>query len=180
MSLLGVWTKTPPARAAGGLPPPLAARPDRGRDKVPPLYLLALVGRADNLTDGLVGIDAEDLDLAEEFRSGTLAEQVELVPGDQAIIRADGDLDHPVLTVDPGHLAPHRGRALDALEGADVVGQSVLPQQGLEPGHAVAEVVGVVGRRLEHPAQLADLVVQLGLTQLELVGLLLDGRLLLA
>src|SRR3954470_13988384 len=124
MSLLGVWTKTP-GRPAARLPPPpppppLAARPDRGRDNVPLLYLLAVDGRADHAADGLVGIDGDDLDLAEELGPGTDPVEEQLVAGHQAIVRAERDLDRPVLGVDPGDLAVHRRRALDALERADV------------------------------------------------------------
>src|SRR5947209_16312128 len=111
MSLLGVWTKTP-GRAAGRAPPPLAGRADRRRDNVPLLYLLALGRRADHPADGLVGIDGDDLDLAEEFGPGLHPVEEQLVAGDQPVIRADRDLDRPVLGIDAGDFSMHGGRAV--------------------------------------------------------------------
>src|SRR5947209_96482 len=119
MSLLGVWTKTP-GRAAGRPPPPLAGRADRGRDNVPLLYPLTLVGRANHATGSLVGIDADDLDLAEVFRPGFHPVEVELVAGHQAIIRADRDLDRLVLSVDPGDFTTYGRRALGPFDPGDV------------------------------------------------------------
>src|SRR3954470_14171503 len=111
MSLLGDWTKTP-GRPAGRAPPPpaLAARPDRGRDKVPLLYLLALSGGSDHPADRLVGIDGDDLDLTEELGTGLHPVEIKLVAGDQTVIRADRHLDRLVLVVYPGDFALYRGR----------------------------------------------------------------------
>src|SRR3954470_20241470 len=115
MSALGVWTKTP-GRAAARPPllPPLAARPDRGRDNVPLLYLFAVDGRADHATDGLIGIDGDDLDLAEEFGLGLDPVEEQLMAGDQAVVRADRRLDRPVIGLHTGDFALHAGRALEA------------------------------------------------------------------
>ena len=97
---------------------------------------------------------------------------------DQPVVRADRELDASVGGIDPLDLAVDRRRALDPLDLADVVGQPVLPEQGRELGDALAQVGVVLGRGFEDPLELADLVVELGLLELELVGLLLDGRLL--
>src|SRR6185437_13960438 len=116
MSLLGVWTKTP-GRPAGRLPlpppPPLAARPDRGRDNVTLLYLLALDGRTDHAAGRLVGIDGDDLDLAEELGTRLHPVEEQLMTGDEAVVRADRDLDRAVLVVDPRDLALHGGGVLE-------------------------------------------------------------------
>src|SRR3954451_9660900 len=123
MSLWGDWTKTP-GRPAGRLPPPppLAARPDRGRDNVPLLYFFAVDGRADHAADGLVGIDGDDPDFAEEFGLGLDPVEEQLMAGDQAVVRADRDLDRSVVGLHPGDLPLHAGRTLEALDGGDVIG----------------------------------------------------------
>src|SRR5947208_2806591 len=117
MSLWGVWTKTPGRPA--GRPPPLACRADRGRDNVPLLYSHVVDGRADHLADRLVGINFDDLDLAQEYGPGCLPEEEQLVAGHQAVIRADRDLDRPVQGIDPGDFAVHGRRALGPLDRGD-------------------------------------------------------------
>src|SRR4051812_29823098 len=90
MSLLGVWTKTPgraPARPAGAL-----LRPERGRDIVALLNLLAVDGVADDGGDRLVGVDDGDLDLAEVFGHRLGPEEVELHADEDPVVGTDGDL----------------------------------------------------------------------------------------
>ena len=60
------------------------------------LNLDAVEDPADHLAHGLVRIDGDDADLAEVLRPGLGPVEVELVAGDQAIIRADRQLDPPV------------------------------------------------------------------------------------
>src|SRR6266511_3841302 len=90
-SLRGAWTKTP-GRLAEALPASTLERPERGRDMVALLNLDAVEDPADQLAHGLVRIDGEDADLAKVLWPGLGPVEVELVAGDQAIIRADRQL----------------------------------------------------------------------------------------
>src|SRR5262245_22538071 len=104
MSLRGVWTKMPgrppaprpvevprpPTDRLGPLVEPfLASRPGRRRDNVALLYSLALEGVADHLGDGLVGVDGDDLNFSQVLGTWRGPEDVQLVPDDEAVIRAD-------------------------------------------------------------------------------------------
>src|SRR4051794_34113059 len=118
MSLRGAWTKTPgrppaaraPAArgiAAGGLAP----RPNRGRDNVALLQLLAVDGSADHPAHRLVGIGGNDGDLPEILGARLGPEDVQLVTGKQAVVRTDCDLDPLVQPVDPRDFPLDGGRA---------------------------------------------------------------------
>src|SRR5208282_6826551 len=112
------------------------------------------------------------------FGPGSLPEEEQLMTYDQPIVRPDRQLDASVRGINPLDLANDRRRALDSLDLADVVGQAVLPEQGRELGHALAQVRVVLGGRFEDALEFPDPIVEFGVLELELVGLLLDGCLL--
>src|SRR5262249_51405227 len=109
ISLRGVWTKTParpPARGAAVRPlGRLAPRPDLCRDNVVLLDLDAVDRLADDPADGTVVVHRLDPDPADVLRARLEPVNVEFIPHDQAVIRADRELDPRVAGIDLGDLA---------------------------------------------------------------------------
>ncbi len=178
------WATGPGRRAAGdrrprtarSSRPPLELRLDGRRDNVALLYFLALISVADHLGHGLVGLDRDDLGFADVFGAGSGAEDEQLVADDEAVVGADRQFDAAVGGIDPLDFPLNGRRALQSLDLADVVGQSVLCNKRRELGDPLAQVGVVLGGRVERPFQIANLVVKLGLVKLELVRLFFDRR----
>ena len=104
ISLLGDWTRTPGRRgvtarvvADEGLEP----RPNRRRDNVALLYLLALEGLTDYACHRLVGLNVENDDLPQILRAGFGVVNKQFVPRNEPIVRPDRDLEAILGRIEP-------------------------------------------------------------------------------
>src|SRR4051812_14249091 len=126
MSLLGVVTKTPgrpPGRARTAGLAPLPRVEERGRDNVVLLYLFPADRVTDHVGRRLVGVDRDDLDLADVLGPGLDAEDVEFLADGEAVVRADRDLHRAPGRVELGDLPLYGRRDRVRVEAVHLFGR---------------------------------------------------------